>query len=122
MLEEIGYIGLASVFATLSGVLATYIMGRRYFSDEKIMDKFAMILENVVSDTQLQQKVYQIGAILGSGIARGTGLQGGGKMKLGDIIAQGASAFIGNMFGQNKEQPNAMMTQENPQTPQRKPW
>ena len=74
-------------------------------SDEKIMDKIDLILSNMVNDVEMQKKVYLLGTLLGSGIAKGSGIQGSGKFKLEDVIAQGASAFIGNMFRQPQQTP-----------------
>jgi hypothetical protein len=64
-------------------------------SDDAIMNKLAMILENVTKDEGLQKHVYSIGVLLGSGIAKGTGIQGGGKFKFTDIIGQGIAAWFG---------------------------
>jgi hypothetical protein len=95
MYEEIGYICLTAVIGTLSGVLATWTLGKRMISDDAIMNKLAMILENVTKDEGLQKHVYSIGVLLGSGIAKGTGIQGGGKFKFTDIIGQGIAAWFG---------------------------
>lgn len=95
MYEEILYIALTVVMSATT----TYLMGKYLVSDDKIMGKIEMILGNMVNDVEMQKKVYLLGTLLGSGIAKGSGLQpGGGKFKLEDIIAQGASAFIGNML------------------------
>lgn len=108
MIEYV-YIAATGIIGALSGILGTLLISKYALSDEKIMDKLDMILTNVVDDVEFQKKIYSLGALLGSGIARGTGLQPGGKLKIGDIIAQAAQGFIGNMFGagQNRqEQPN----------------
>jgi hypothetical protein len=97
MFEQVGYI----ILAVLSGTLASFLMAKFMLSDEKIMNKLDMILGNVVNDVEMQKKVYLLGTLLGSGIAKGSGIQvGSGKFKLEDVIAQGASQFIGNMFRQ----------------------
>ena len=80
--------------------VTTYLLGKFLISDDKIMEKLEMILNNLVNDVEMQKEVYLLGTLLGSGIAKGSGLQGSGKFKLEDVIAQGASAFIGNMFRQ----------------------
>lgn len=96
MFEQIAYI----ILAVLSGTLASFLMMKYALSDEKIMDKLDMILGNLVNDVEMQKKIYLLGTLLGSGIAKGSGIQGSGKFKLEDILAQGASQFIGNMFKQ----------------------
>ena len=101
MYEEILYIALT----VLMSATTTYLMGKYLVSDERIMSKLEMILNNLVNDVEMQKKVYLLGTLLGSGIAKGSGIQGsGGKFKLEDVIAQGASAFIGQMFRQPTQQ------------------
>jgi hypothetical protein len=71
------------------------------FSDEKIMDKVSMVLEEVVNNAEMQKQVYSLGVLLGSGIAQGTGIKAGGKFKLQDLIMQGAGMFLQKFMGGN---------------------
>jgi hypothetical protein len=63
-----------------------------------------MILTNITTDEGLQKQIYAAGVLLGSGIAKGTGIQGGGKFKFSDIIGQGLAGWFSNMMGRTKQQ------------------
>ncbi len=91
---------LYGVFSFLFSLLWYLFVSKYTLSDAKIMDKIDLVLSNMVNDVEMQKKVYLLGTLLGSGIAKGSGIQGSGKFKLEDVITQGASAFIGNMFKQ----------------------
>lgn len=90
-----------SILLIVGSILLNLFVLKRMISDEKIMDKIDLILSNMVNDVEMQKKVYLLGTLLGSGIAKGSGIAGsGGKIKLEDVIAQGAAQFIGGMFKQ----------------------
>ena len=79
-------------------------MAKRFGSDENIMNKLEMILQNVSSDEGLQKQIYSVGVLFGSGIAKGTGIQGGGKFKFTDIIGQGIAGWVQGMMGGKAQQ------------------
>ena len=73
----------------------TYVILKKTISDEAILDKIDLITDEIMKNDELQKKVYAIGALLGSGIAQGTGLQKkGGKFGLQELIMQIAGQWL----------------------------
>lgn len=107
-MSEIIYTAIGGSIGALSGILGTYIMAKRYFSDDKIMQKIDLVLSEVSSNTELQQKVYILGGIVGKGIRDGVGMdkmipkrKGGVEGIIYDLIGN----FIGNRIqGQEQQQ------------------
>lgn len=122
VLEEIGYICLTGVIGTVCGILGTAFMAKRFTSDENIMNKLEMILTNVTQDEKLQRSIYSVGILLGNGIATGTGLKGGGKMKFTDLIFQGIGQFLQGKMGSGQNQQEMNPLEEPNAIIKRKQW
>jgi hypothetical protein len=50
------------------------------------IEKLEEALDEIHSNTQIQQKIYQLGGLIGQGIAAGTGLTRNKKMGTTDLI------------------------------------
>ena len=88
---------------TAFAVILTVYIGIFYILKVHIIeDIITSSLENLIMDAEtneeLQKKVYTIGALLGNGIAAGSGmsksLKGGGKLTLNSVIAEIAGNWI----------------------------
>jgi hypothetical protein len=91
MIEQ-AIIGTISV---LLSALVTYAIVKYSTRDEAILDKIEVIFDAMSSSPELQQKIYTIGGILGSGIARGAGLQkAAGKRGIEGMIVE----LLGSYF------------------------
>lgn len=87
------YETILSAIAAIGVPIATYAIIKHETSDEKLLDKVAVLIENIASDEQTLTKIYQIAGVAGAGIAQGTGLSNltkgkGGKLNLKDMIMQ----------------------------------
>lgn len=99
----LGIVG-SGVVGVLSGAIGAYTITKIALSTDKINKKAIEVLEdmldNVASNPALQEKVYSIGALLGKGIADGTGLKGAtqkaGKFSIQGVIGELLSGFLQN--------------------------
>ena len=86
---------MLSLLGSLMGGIVTYIILKRTISDDAILDKIDFITDEIMKNEDLEKKVYSIGALLGSGIAQGTGLQKkGGKFGIQDLVMQVAGQWL----------------------------
>jgi len=113
--EILTQIGISVFSITLS----LYI-GKRYIENSHLIeDILSDTIQNIISDAQtnesMQKNLYTIGAIMGNGIAAGSGMKsigrGGGKLSLNGIIAEIASNFIANQ----KSSPSPLIPTPSPQ-------
>jgi len=94
MLEYLALVAFGGL-SSLCGGLVTYAILRKVTSDDAILDKIDLITDEVMKNEEMQKKVYSIGALIGSGIASGAGLQKkGGKFSLQDLVMQVAGQWI----------------------------
>lgn len=86
---------------------------KKYVNSEEftkmIADNFADLLDIVVTDTEMQKKVYVLGVLLGNGIKAGVGLaKKGGKFSLDGLISDGIGQLfekgLGSLFGGGKNE------------------
>jgi len=84
----------------------TYVIIKKTMNIDKILGISDVLLSEITQNTEMQKKVYVLGAILGNGIKSGMGiLKGKGKFSFEGLIGN----VIGNMFGGNKqEQPQGL--------------
>jgi len=93
------YIAISALSSSI-GALVTYGIVKNTFSDDAILEKIQVITDEIMKNTEMQQKMYAIGSLIGSGIASGTGLQKkGGKFGLQELIMQIAGQWIGQKMG-----------------------
>jgi hypothetical protein len=76
-------------------------MIKRSLSTDKLIEKIEDISDEIMTNKELQAKIYTIGAILGNGIRQGIGINTkGGKFKMEDIVGQVIGNVAGRIFGQ----------------------
>jgi hypothetical protein len=73
-MSEIVPIVTTGVVGALSGILGTYVLAKRIFSDDKIIEKVDVILHEVSENAEMQKRIYLLGGLIGKGIRDGTGL------------------------------------------------
>jgi len=106
-------IPVSAVIGSLSGVIATYVILRKFQNSDVFIEIFEDFVADLSENPDMQRKVYVIGGILGSGIRQGIGItKGKGKLKLEDIIMQFVSGYI-----QNKVMPQGNQTSTTPVNP-----
>lgn len=105
-MSEIVPIVASGVIGALSGVLGSYVVLKISFSNDTLLEKAEILLEDIAKNEAILKNVYQIGGVLGSGIAQGTGLQRkGGKFGMQDLIMSIVGRFMGGGQKEAQEQP-----------------
>lgn len=104
MFDLIGLLVLGA-FSLGMGFLGIVLASKYILTDDKILDIFDMALTEMTQDIETQKKVYILGGILGQGIKSGLGMgRKGGKFKIEDIVAEGASMFLQKILGGQSQQ------------------
>lgn len=108
-MSELAVLVGSGAVGSLCGVLGAYAMIRKYANTEAILNIVQELLEEVATNTELQNRIYMIGGILGTGIKNGIGLPGSGKgkFKLEDTIGLLVQSFLPKILGAvgGQEQP-----------------
>ena len=65
---------IGTALGCFTGGIFTYVIGKRMLSDEKILDKLDMILDEYTNNEEGMRKIYMIGGVLGKGLRDGVGL------------------------------------------------
>lgn len=95
------YIQLVAAFlsAVLGGLVSIWVAKKYMFSAANLEESLETATEVVVTNENLQKKLYYIGAVLGQGVKQGIGLSGGkGKFRWEDLAAQILPNIIGGIF------------------------
>ena len=78
------------------GGLMTYAIIKKTMNTDHILDITDELLNEITQNTEMQKKVYIVGAILGNGIKSGIGIgKTSGKFKMEDLIGIVVSRFLG---------------------------
>lgn len=88
-------IGLISAIASFCGLIYVAYTAKKMSSTAFWVEKAHDILDEIHSDKELQGKMYDVGAFMGSAIAHGTGLKGSKK--------GGLLETIGGLYGMYKD-------------------
>lgn len=109
------YSAATGAIGALSGILGTYAMSKKYFSDDKIIEKLDMILDEYTNNEEASKKIYSIGALLGKGVRDGVGIErmlpkkkGGFEALLMDIAGNFIGQRMGNMMQPQEQQPRQL--------------
>jgi hypothetical protein len=111
-MSEIAYIFATGITGALCGGLATYVMGKRLLSDDKILDKLDMILEEYSTNEDSLKKLYTIGGILGKGLRDGVGIDRLIPKKKGGLegfLMDLAGSFIRDKIGGQPQENNRII-------------
>lgn len=92
---KLDYIGTLSAIASFCGLIYMAYTAKKLSSTAFLMEKIEEVMDEIHSNKQLQAKMYDIGAFMGSAIAHGTGLKGSKK---GGILET-----IGGLYGMYKD-------------------
>jgi len=102
------YTLIVSIVGWILAPIMTYVIAKSMLNTDKIIEIVEDLLDETATNDQFKAKVFAIGALLGSGIASGTGLQAkGGKFKWQDLAAQ--------IIGQYAQKFLAKQTTETPE-------
>jgi len=91
-------LGIAVSSILLSGFIVTKYIQNEQIIENIIINSIETIIKDAQTNESMQKDIYTVGALLGNGIAAGSGmnksLKGGGKLTLNNIIAEIASNWI----------------------------
>lgn len=107
------YIALSALGSCFGGFM-TYVILKRAISNEAILQKIDVITQEIMTNEDLQKRVYALGALLGKGAIDGTGLKGRtqGKRGLEGMIMEIVGNYIGSRIGgqqQQQQQPQGVI-------------
>jgi hypothetical protein len=100
---------MLSAIASFSGLIYLAYTARKMQNTAFWMEKLEEGLDEIHNNTQIQQKIYQLGGLVGQGIAAGTGLTRNKKMGTTDLIGMAMQYILPkvapqpqgeNIFGQ----------------------
>lgn len=102
-MDIFGYELVICLIALLPSICIIYIV-KTHVLENKVHQIISDFLDEVTTNTELQKRVYIIGALVGNGIKSGIGFKSSGKMKLEDIIINAIAGKFLPSYGENKEQ------------------
>lgn len=80
------------IIGSLCGIIGTYAILKKHFKPLEITED---LIDFIVSDVEMQKKVFLLGAILGNGIKSGIGLNPRkGKFRFEDLIGMALQQFF----------------------------
>ena len=96
--EVFTVLGLAYFSLFLIGYTGIRYIKNSHLFEDTITNGIINAINEAQNDENLQKNLYTVGALLGNGIAQGSGLKnsakGGGKLSLNNVIAEIASSYI----------------------------
>jgi hypothetical protein len=94
-----------SAIASFSIAIGTLLYVKRSMSTENILNKIDELSDEIMTNKELQGKLYTVGAILGNGIRQGIGINAkGGKFKLDNIIGEVVSGLAQKYLGMGQQE------------------
>ena len=74
---------IGSVLGASCGILGTYLIAKKAFSVERLLDIFEDLTDEILTNSEYQKRIYVIGNLIGKGLIDGTGLKTASKGKKG---------------------------------------
>ena len=106
-------VGIGVFCLLISGYIIGWYLKKEHVFEDIITNGIINVINDAQNDEGLQKNLYTVGALLGNGIAQGSGMKntvrGGGKFNLNNLIAEIASNFI--QKAQNTPQNNPIPQQ-----------
>lgn len=104
MLEYIVYLVFSLIGGSI-GLIGAYAIAKRAVTTDTILNLLDDLSDEIMTNENLQKKIYAIGALVGKGIIDGTGLKSTTKRKRGfqDIIMEIAGQWIQGRFMQPEQ-------------------
>lgn len=112
-------LGLAYFSLFLIGYTAIRYIKSSHLFEDTITNGIINVINDAQSNEELQKNFFTIGALLGNGIAQGSGLKnsvkGGGKLSLNNVIAEIATSyFTRSIENPSKTTPQNILTKKAP--------
>ena len=100
-------------------VRSTYVIIKKSTSDNVILDKIELIVDEISQNKELKVKFYEIGSVLGAGIANGTGFQQNKKGKGGieSVLVEIGTGIAKEIFLGKQAQNNPSLGTDKRQEP-----
>ena len=106
---------LSVLLGSISGIVSGTVIVKITMRTPNLAKKIGETLHIFVKDTENQQTIFQIGALLGNGIINGAGLKQFTPKRAGKwwepLIAQFAPAILEQMMGKQPKTLNPLETQ-----------
>jgi len=106
---------LSVLLGVISGVISGTVIIKLSFSSRKLTEKIEDVIDIFIQNTQNQEVIFKIGALLGNGIINGAGLKQFTPKRAGKwwepLIAQFAPAILEQMMGKQPKTLNPLETQ-----------
>lgn len=91
---------IVSVIGWFMAPISAYVIAKTMLNRNRILDIFEDIMDETSTNEQFKAKLFAVGAILGSGIMSGTGIQTKtGKFKWQDLAAQVIGQYAQKYLG-----------------------
>jgi len=105
MLEYIGVGIISFVCGALGATIALKIAFKTINIPEIIEEGAINLMDTVLTETEMQKRVYQIGLLVGSGIRQGVGIgKGSGKFGFDQILQKGLAMIFGKVLQGNQKE------------------
>ena len=93
---------ISGLIGVLGGSISAYLIIKRFVNNDKIIEIFDDLTDEMVNNEEFQKKIFVIGALLGNGIKSGLGLNPRrGKFKFEDLISMAIASFFQKSMGQS---------------------
>jgi len=120
LLDFLTFLGIGCLSVLIPGYISLIYIKNNHLLEDIITNGIINVINDAQNDETLQKNIYTIGAIIGNGVANGSGMKGsakGGKLSLNNLIAEIASNWIQQSF--NNPSSSSLQTPPPPNTGQK---
>jgi len=107
--EILTVLGIVVLSLLLSGYIAIWYIKKQIKLEDITLNVVDILLNSVNTDENVQKGVYTLGAIIGNGIANGSGMKQtvgkGGKFSLNNFLAELATNYITKSINASSSSP-----------------
>lgn len=119
LVEVLGVLGLAYFSLFLIGYSGIRYIKNSHLFEDTITNGIINVINDAQSNEELQKNLFTVGALIGNGIAQGSGLKnsvkGGSKLSLNNVIAEIATSYFQRSINNPlKEGEKPLLTKKNP--------
>jgi len=98
IIEILTALGIACFSVLITGYIGIRYIKNSHFFEDVITNGIINVINDAQNDESLQKNLYSIGALLGNGIANGSGMlnkaKGSGKFNLNSFLAETVASYI----------------------------
>jgi len=96
---------ISGLIGVLGGSISAYLITKKFINNERIIEIFEELTDEMMQNEGLQKKIFVLGALIGNGIKSGLGVTPRrGKFKFEDLIGFAIAQFFNkSMSGQQTE-------------------